>query len=56
MVGSDVIVSGVVDGLSGAEQAAVPIHVLAPSRMPPLRRVRRLGVGLFMGVCTPDRF
>jgi hypothetical protein len=48
MVGSAVIVSRVDGGLSGAEQAAVPIHVLAPSRSPPVRRVR-LGIGVFMG-------
>jgi hypothetical protein len=51
MVGSGVIVSRVVAGLSGAEQAAVPIHVLAPARSPRVRRVR-LGVGVFMGVLS----
>jgi hypothetical protein len=51
MVGSGVMVSGAVAGLSGAEQAAAPIHVLVPRRSPRVRRVR-LGVGAFMGILT----
>jgi hypothetical protein len=43
-----VVVSGMAGGVLGAEQAAVPIQLLAPSRRPSLQK-RAFGDGLVMG-------